>query len=804
MAVQRSTPSRGDPYARMIEHTFQVLEYARLLDRVAEHAASMLGRAACLALRPLQDPAAIEEDLRRVAEMRLLLKVRGFPALAGVTDLEAVLVRAAAKGAALTGEELLEVVHTAEATDEIRRFMAVEDPPVPRLAAVARELPALEGLIGPIRRALEPNGTLKDGASPALGRLREQKLRLRLELQEGLENVYRSLGLGPDARDHLLTVRDGRYVMALRTEYKRRVAGVVHDYSRTRATCYIEPLSVLDENNRLAELQHEERNEEHRILVGLTDRVREHHRELRAAQDVLAQLDGLYARARFAEALGCVMPEMGEDQDLTLLQAHNPVLLYLALERRRRGEETALPVPIDLVLPREKNILVISGPNRGGKTVALKTLGLLILMAQAGLHVPAREGSRLPVFDGVLADIGDEQDLEAGLSTFSAHAERLRDILEQAGERSLVIVDEPGNGTDPNEGAALAMAVLDRLTEQGTWVAVSTHLNRLKTYGLQEPRVTSAAVAFDTRTLAPTFRLNYGSPGISRALDMARNAGLPEAVLTRAREYLDPEELAEGRLMGRLQELVDESGKAKAALLRAEARHREALSRLQAREAAFEAEKEAFLRARKKEAEQVLEEARAALKAAINDLKSRPRGGQGRARAALDRIGRELEAHFSPPTSGTGPAAAPIRAGQWVFHRRVGQKGRVLQVDPDAGRAQVALGPGKMSARLCDLEPAEADRSAAGRGVGAQMPGAVPRELNVIGFRVEEAIPLIDKTLDRALLGGGAQVRIIHGFGTGRLRKAIRSHLKTLPFVKSIESADARLGGEAITEVKLS
>ncbi len=791
----------------MIEHTFQVLEYHRLLSILSRYASGPLGEADSKALNPSSDPGHIDHELRLVAEMRLLLKAKGFVSLADVTDVLPVLRSAGAEGAAVEPAELLAVQRLAEACRESRGWIVSGGELCPGLADVVSGMPVLAELIRSIKAAVAPNATIKDSASPALKRIREKKIQLRLDLQKKLEALCRSVGTVPDSQDPLVTVREGRYVVALRTDFKSRVEGVIHDYSQTRATCFMEPLSALPDNNRLAELVQEEKAEERRVLEQLTAEVREKSAELRRGQALIGRLDGLCARARFAEALSCIRPEIGVEFDVQLKGALNPILLSLALERRERGEDAPLPVAVDIDLERDRNVLLISGPNRGGKTVTLKTLGLLSLMAQSGLHLPVREGSRLPVFESILADIGDEQDLEAGQSTFSAHAGHLRGILDGGHRRSLVIIDEPGGGTDPNEGAAMAMAVLDHLCRRGAWVAVSTHLNRLKSYGLLNSRVKNAAVEFDEDRRRPTFRLQYGSPGISHALDVARDMGLPAEILDRARGYLEQDEVQLNRLIAKLNRLIVESGQEKERAERAKRSYRSAMRKVGKRLSALEEQQQELLAGQRLEAEAAIRQAREEFRQAINLLKERPRQTQSQVAAAQDRIGRELLERLRGEAPGQAEPAE-LKPGQWVRHCTLKQEGRVETVDVQAGRAQVLLGRVKVSSDLADLEAA-AERpveSAATETTRAAWRYAEPaaKELNVIGFRVEEALPLIDRTIDRALVVGEAGLRIIHGYGTGRLREAIRSHLRALPHVRNFTGGDARSGGEAITEVELS
>lgn len=792
----------------MIEHTFQVLEYYRLLELLSQYASSPLGRSGCRNLRPSSDLEYIDAELRRVAEVRLLLKTEGFVSFSDVEDISAVLRKSSARGAVLDCAELLSVLRLAAAGREARNFLKARRDLCPRMAELVEDLPIPAELIQDLNRSLETNGTLKDSASPGLKKIRRQKTRLRAELHKKLEKIHQSVDPGGESADHLVTVREGRYVISLRIDHRSRLEGIVHDYSQTRSTCFMEPLAVLEENNRLAELAREEKSEERKILLRLTGMVRERGDTLLLCQSRAARLDTLYARGRLGETLSCVMPEVGAEQEVVLKGARNPVLLGLALEKDDSGEHAQPPIAVDIFLERDRKILLVSGPNRGGKTVTLKTLGLLVLMTQCGMHIPAEEGSALPVFERIMADIGDEQDMRTGRSTFSAHAAYMKEILERSGAGSLVIIDEPGNGTDPNEGAALAMALLDHLSQQGSWVAVSTHLNQLKSYGVLNPSILNAAVEFDEQQHQPTFRVLYGAPGISYALEIAREMGLPAAVLERAADYLDKDEVRLNTLLGKINAIKEEAARQSEAAAEACRHYRQAAGRLEEQCGAMQAAEKEVLAAKRREAEAAISQAREELAGAINLLKSKQEGVQSQVTETYTRVSERLMQKFAGEGDSAVPAAAAeVRPGQWAYHRKLQQTGRVQAVDAAAGRVQLQMGNVKTWAAREEVQPAEAPGQ--NRGASISTPaawkiGPAPgRELNVIGYRVEEALPLIDKTIDRALVDGAANLRIIHGFGTGKLREAIRSHLQELAPVKAIAGSDHRSGGDAITEVTL-
>ncbi len=800
----------------MIEHTYQVLGYYRLLNIVSSYASCSLGQSDCLSLKPSNDSKHINHELRLVSEMRLLLKTKGFLTFMDLMDLTPILRKSKAKGTYLETDELLSVLRLAESGQASKRFLRSERPLCPGLAAIIDDMPNLEALIRQLKGAIASNGELKDGATSLLASIRQRKRRQRSRLEKKLDTIRRSKGLDRDRHDHLVTLRDGRYVISVRSDQKSLIDGIIHDYSRTKATCFVEPIEVIQDNNRSAELALEERAEEHRILVTLTGSVRDLTPDIAHIQRLIARIDGLYARARYGEGFSCVAPEIDEGYDVRLNGAKNPILLALSTKQGKGREDT--PVSVDILLEKDRNLLIVSGPNRGGKTVTLKTLGLMTLMAQAGIHIPAAEGSCIPVFDHCMADIGDDQDIQTGLSTFSAHAAHLKQIVERANPKSLVIIDEPGMGTDPNEGVALTMAVLDELSRRGAFVALATHLNRLKAYGLLNKHALNASVEFDPQESRPTFRLRYGSPGISHALETAHDLGMPLTILDKAREYLDQDDVEVNRLIEKMHRLVAELEAERMEAESAKQGYHSATEKMKERLTRLEAEKRALMETQRAEAEAAINGAREELKEAINLLKVKKKSVQADVTRKYAAVSRKLSEDFEPRgDTATLAPAGDLREGQAVFHRKLKREGVIQSLDSSGGRASVMLGTVKISADSRDLqilnkaEGIDSDNKV--RSVTWKFKEPTPSksrkgelrpgELNVIGYRVDDAIPLIDRAMDRAWVEGKLSVKIIHGFGTGRLRGAIRDHLRGMPFVKTVNSAEPRFGGDGVTVVEM-
>jgi DNA mismatch repair protein MutS2 len=580
------------------------------------------------------------------------------------------------------------------------------------------------------------------------------------------------------------------------------VDGIIHDYSQTQATCFVEPIEVIQDNNRLAELSHLEKEEELRIRRSLTAMVRDLAGDLENAQTLLGKLDGLHARAELSRVMEAVSPVLGHGNDVNLRQARNPILVALS-----SGKDS--PVPSDILLDRDQNVMIISGPNRGGKTVTLKTLGLLSLMAQAGVHIPAAEGTSLPVFKNIMAEIGDDQDIQAGLSTFSAHIGHLKHMMEHADEKSLLIIDEPGMGTDPDEGAALAMAVLDELSQKGAFVAVSTHLNRLKTYGLLHERASNARMEFDTSTNRPTFSLQYGTPGTSYAFEIANDAGVRSKILDQAKGYLDRDEVRLNRLIDKLNRLKQETTLQKLEAEQVKDKYHAAREKLFQALKKLDFDRKTLLEEKRSEADKLIRGAREEFKQLINTFKRTGESSQAHIKQHFNSVSKDLVNSLSiEGEQAESVALSGYEIGQRVRHKEFDQVGTVLSFDMANAKATILTGNVRLSARLQDLEPIS-EREASleedsPRHIPYPVSGAQPREINLIGYRVADALPLIDKMIDRAMVEGELSLRIIHGYGTGKLKQAIREHLKGFSCVKRISGADSQSGGEAITVVDLS
>jgi len=810
---------------------FAALEWEPLLALVAGFAASPVGRAAILALNPSTDADWITHQHQLTGEVRLLIEEQISIALGGLFDPTQLADKARIPENALEAAELQAVARLAR---DIASWQSLlREPPariagrLPGLSELSQNLSgSLRSLAETIERKIMPDGSLADDASPELGRIRREQERQRRVIEESLRSALRKLSAEGSTQEDVITIRGDRFVIPVRSELKRRVGGVVHGASSSGQTVYVEPLETIEQNNELVRLLEEEQAEIHRIFVALTGQVGMHAASLVEGARVLALVDSLLARARFAREYDCVRPTFGADR-LLVEQARHPLL-----EKRLRATgappNTAV-VPLTLELTTDKRQLIISGPNTGGKTVTLKTVGLLAMMAQAGLPVPATAAS-FPIFHAFLADIGDAQSIEAALSTFSAHITNLERLSELAGPNSLVLLDELGSATDPEEGAALAVAVASFFLEAGAWTLVSTHHTSLKVYAANTPGVLNAAAGVDEVTLVPTYQLRLGVPGASAGIATAERLGLNKSIIAGARQRLGSQQVDIARFLDRLhKELTQLEEDRKAARLEQYALN-EARKKL-AREGDVE------LRNRTRELEQklasLMKEFEFQMRENVRAIEDRAAQQKlsKEAERRMNRLRREFQESFNQAVvahrtgSEQGDANAQphvvrhVSAGDQVRLKSMG-KIAVVQREVEKDVFEVALGPIKMRVKRDDIAevvksavPQSAERAdplaAARRTKGVQV-SVTPAnsddlrmEINLIGRTVDEATDELEKYLDRAFLAGLPRVRVIHGHGAGILRRGVRDFLKSHPHVATIAEAPQNEGGQGATLVEL-
>ncbi len=785
----------------------ETLELPKILQRLAKHTAFSAGRELALRLTPSTDPEEVQRRLQLTAEAKHLLATRPQATIGGARDVRPLVVQAK-KGGVLQPRDLLDIRQTLQAARQLRNLILRGRDEFPALARVADRIEPCRALVEAIEEAIGDDGEVKDTASPQLQQIRRDLATTHDRLLEKLQRIISDPRNQPWLQEPIITQRAGRYVIPVKVEHKGRIQGIVHDQSASGATVFVEPLATLELNNRWRELQLAEEREVERVLRELSALVAENGDEIVWTVEALAELDLHMAKAEYAFELKATQPELtspldrkGEKPYLLLRQARHPLI------------DPQQVVPIDVWLGPDFHALVITGPNTGGKTVTLKTVGLLCLMTMCGLHIPAGDGSRVPVFDNVFADIGDEQSIEQSLSTFSSHMTNIIRILEQATRRSLVLIDEIGAGTDPVEGAALARAILSYLVEREISTIVATHYSELKIWAHNTPGVQNASVEFDLETLRPTYRLLIGLPGRSNALHIAERLGLNPEIVQRARHLLSHQDL---ELESLLADIRVARERAEQEAREAERARREAETlrqQLEERLTRIEEERAEVLNQARQEARAELEEVRALLRSVKRRLE---RYGQQVAelttlRDELRRIEKEHLAPARPPAPKTKEESAtpeaPLQVGDRVWVPALGRTAEVVALYGD--EAEVAAGPLRLRARVAELERRPEEKPSPPRlppGVRVmRRQGARPaRELDLRGMTVEEALPTLEKYLDDAYMAGLSPVRIVHGKGTGALRRAVREALRQHPLVASFRPGDQHEGGDGVTVVELA
>lgn len=789
---------------RLEQKTLETLEYPKILTRLAEHTSFAVSRRLALSLTPSTDVDEVRYRQRVTTEARKLLEVRSSVSIGGARDISEA-VRRARLGGVLDPSELLSVHSTLVAGRTVRNTIAKLSNQLPLLAEMAGRLVDCPQLEREVARCLNDRAEVVDDASPLLRHIRSEIRVAHGRLLQRLNDLLSSPDYRHAIQEPIVTVREGRYVIPIKSEQKGQVRGVVHDQSASGATLFVEPLATVELNNRWRELQLDEEREVERILRSLSALVSASADVLDGNLAALGEIDLALAKARYSSAIGGVEPQLvGDRGSLSLINARHPLL-------------GANVVPISVPLGGEYTVLVITGPNTGGKTVALKTVGLLTAMAQAGLHIPADEGSRVRIFESIYADIGDEQSIEQSLSTFSSHMTHIVSILREANERSLVLLDELGAGTDPAEGSALARAILGELLADRAWTVATTHYSELKAYAHITPGVENASVEFDLETLAPTYRLSVGLPGMSNALAIASRLGLADHIVEAARKLLNPDEVQVESLLAQIRE----------------ERARAAADRARAEEIRADADKlrqrlAAQLRSIDEERQRLIAETRSELSAEIDELRRRLRRALlvaerpstqvhdlMEAAREVKEIEKDLESRLPRPE----PAAPEspdettreLRPGDVVKVKSLNEIGEIVSLSDSRREAEVQLGSFKLKIAVSDLE-----RSREGRPAErfVRSGGAKPRpdesrptpsiDFEIRGWRADEVAPELDKYLDEAYLSGLPFVRVIHGKGTGVLRQVVREQLATHPLVRSFQSAPPNEGGEGVTVAVLN
>jgi DNA mismatch repair protein MutS2 len=816
----------------------RLLEFETLRDLLAGYAPSPLGKRRIAELLPSLDRPWIETQQQLTTEIREYRRVGGRFEFAGIPEVQKLIEKSRIGGAALETIEIRDVVLVADRAAEWREIVR-QPPPAMRfewttVEALSAGIQDFTGFLRSFHNKILPDGTLDDRASPELSRIRRDTEKQKRQIQESLRGYLRKLAEGGTVQDELITIRGERFVIPVKVEQKRRVQGVVHGASSSGQTVFVEPLETIEQNNELVRLLDEEQAEVHRILLEMTRQIGENADAILTAADVLAELELQFAKARFAEDYNCVAVTLSEDEQdsrrdgrirppgasearLLLHRARHPLL------ERNLKLKNAKIVPVTIELEGDHRQLVITGPNTGGKTVTLKTLGLLSLMAQSGIPVPA-DRADMPVFDAILADIGDYQSIEQNLSTFSAHVTNIDFISRTATANSLVLLDELGSATDPEEGAALAVAIAEHFRSVGCMIVISTHHTSLKVYGANTPGVINASVGFDETTLQPTYELKIGVPGASAGINIAQRLGLNPAIITSARSRLGSQTQDVARFLDRLHADLRDLEQERA--------------QMQAREQELEREKSRLANEGRKEQQAKIREMEAKLETLFRDFEyhARETVNAVQDRAAAQKLSKEAErriaktrrefreqfdstvvAHATGADRGD-PNAQPslikhVSEGDTVKLKSMGRAAIVKKKVGD-NHFDVEIGSMKMRIAREDIAEVQARASdspvqaARARGITVSLQNEIsgpntPTEINVIGRTVDEATSEVEKFVDRAFLAGMPQVRIVHGSGMGILRKALRQYLQKHPHVESVTEPPTNEGGGGATVVGL-
>ena len=792
----------------MNQKALETLEYKKIIAQLKREMGSAASAKLADELTPLTSEKIIKEELRSTTEAVDLIVRKGPLPTGGLYDIREALLLAK-KGGSLTMRQLLEVQNVLGISSEVVNFM--HDDALPELKYIGEmvdlivEFTALEKEIS---RCILTEDEMADNASPKLKDIRRSIHQQNQAIKNKLSRIITSSSNKTYLQDAIVTMRDGRYVIPVKQEYRSFFPGMVHDQSKGGATLFIEPQGVVELNNKLRELEVEEQLEIARILAELSSRVAEHYREIRSNLELLTKLDFIMAKGKLSCKMHASEPKIDADGELRLISARHPLIEYKKA------------VPVDIRIGGDYRTLIITGPNTGGKTVSLKTAGLLVMMAQSGLHIPASHASTLPIFGEVFADIGDEQSIEQSLSTFSSHMKNIVSIIDKASYDSLVLVDELGAGTDPTEGAALAIAILERFYDSGALTMATTHYNELKKYALATSGVENAAMEFDVETLTPTYRLLIGVPGKSNAFEISKKLGLSESVIERASEHIKHGDMEFENVISSIE---DDKRKAAADRLDAEsmrAEIEERLKKIEEKEKAVSEKRADIIAEAKREARELLRETKSAVKDVQKDLRRLQKSGAhtNLNTGALEKSRRKInEAEdlvsekVVKQVNSEPVSADTLKIGDRVKLLTIGQNGTILSLPDEKGNLMINIGTLKVKARLQDLmlinegkdRKPQAKSSSKYGSLLRSKSSSVSASINVMGKNLEDALADVEKYLDDVYMAGLDMVSIIHGRGGGILKDGIRQMLKRKKYVDSYGAASYNDGGEGVTVVRM-
>ncbi len=744
----------------MIDKTLFYIDYLKLLDVIKTYAATSLIDDRVSNLRPASSIDEIKARQDRLEAVLELIKWNGHVPLTEIPDVRAILTQLTIENLVLEVSDFIALHDFLVRCKEIAGFLRGAFGKRPYVDDVLERIEPLASVNGRIRKAINVEGFLEDSASYELSKIRSDLYQLRERVKKYLEKMMDSDVVRPVLQDTYVAIRNGRYVIPLKPNFNQFFQGIVHDYSHSLKTSFVEPMAIVELDNQISILEEEEKEEEKRILRELTGWVRGYVHQLESNLETIIELDFYHCLARFSLAYESVRPQMATDGSIDIKEARNPFIIMSKKERA---------VPIDIVMEKQKKAMVISGPNAGGKTVALKTIGLLVAMGASGLFIPARENPRISLFPSIFAVVGDEQDISMELSSFTAHVSAIKSLYEKSRGGELILIDEIGGGTEPQEASALAMGIIDAFVEKGCKTVVTTHLNLLKAYGYSQPFALNAATDFDTDTMKPLYRLLYGVAGVSNAIHVAENCDMPREIIGKSYEYLGKQEHMLNDLVRGLEE---ETGKLREerihlAKLREETRTRLAL---------LKEKREEYLNAAEERCQMRLLEVERELDEIHKEALQKERSSVNRARGRLHLL---KEKHTGP-----GKTQEVIRIGDHVKVKSVGRDGYVIDLDEEKRTAEVDLGGMRMKVHTEYLFKVPEHAKSLEKQVEIHVPHIDVPELNVRGMRVEEALREVDRFVDRAIVHGTQKLRIVHGIGTGRLMDAIRHRLLETPHIE--------------------
>ena len=772
------------------------LEFDKVRSAVAKYASSIPGRERILRLSPSTSAEKARLELRRVSELKRLLEEEDSVPLEGVYPISDALKKTQIEGTILASKELAQILATLRAASVCKTFLRKRREQLPSVCEIVESLSVDRVLEFNLDQAVDEEGNVKTSASKDLQAIRRSIAEKYDQLRKRLEAILGEATVQGFAQDQIITTREGRMVIPVKAEHKHKIRGFIHSESASGATVFIEPSETLDLNNDVRTLQFQEQKEVERILRELTKEVRNVSKDLALNLQILAELDSLIARAKYSIEILGAEPSVVEKGAMKLVAARHPLLIQ-AHGRNRT-------VPLDIELGGAYNTLVISGPNAGGKSVAMKCVGLLTMMTQAGLHIPAAEGSMVRVFRKIFVEIGDEQSIENDLSTFSSHLAHLKEIESEADADTLVLIDEIGSGTDPTEGSALASALLEALTQRGTPTIATTHHGSLKVFAHHTAGVSNGAMEFDQVTLQPTYRFRAGVPGSSYALEMAKRMNFNEKLLGRACDFLGEEGVRLQQLVSDLESAAQKYRSELESVQHEKARLARLVQAYESRLAAQTAELRELKRKAIEEARGIVENANAVIERSIREIRESSAAHQTIKR--VKEIVQEVKHGLQQSEQGaqSQPAVTNIERGSLVRLRGGSESGEVVEISPERKFAIVLFGSVKMKVPITDLETAPRSSLRKQQIQATQpLPSGVARDLDLRGMTGEEALPLVEKFIDTALWAGLHRIDIIHGKGTGALRKKIADFLSKHPYVKSYRLGDWNEGGTGTTVVEL-